>query len=927
MAVQPNRAAADADARTVVTQIVEGSSTAQRLARACGQGQIAASEEALRQKRESQPKSRQRLRISLKLCALQSFHRLIGAHRRPLSTTQERSTSPMDAPPPLAAQAASGGVCDLALTFSRQSDKRRPHEGSVVGGQALTFSHGSSSPRQLQKRQDLPRHKSFSCPGEVSADFSPQKPLAARPLCSWEAGSLSSPLPPSDEVSSTPAAKTQHASRQLLATGGASADTVTAQGVADAAAAASALASAANVSATGVDLFAVAFKVQHDSRLSARQRQVASQRAVAAALEQQQQRFRGRSRKGRLLWAAGRLFRGDSHFLFGFPIFCFLALCLSHSSVHCHELPLAAESLTACFEVAKPLLTGERSPEQQATSFCVEKHGFRCLRRLWRAISWPCHVMGALRNSVPSLWGLHRQLDSSRTYAAFAAAAEQLDAATGRKAWKRRAESRLYDAAAVRQSLTALKAARLSGNPQRLAGEIGKALQGHAQAALKEGLYSRTYLGTKDLLEELLSELRLALEDLTLHMQQQPKLRPLLQHAIVIAGCSAGAAVAAWLCTRTDDELRKELQEDYIHQTFRGLSPNSWIERFLNIFKRGYMCDTAAWVAASQKLFSDITFLEAYHRTGRCLNIAMTRADRDGEVKARSTPGPYLEVLFAALSVCSYPDATLLGGRQAGGTSRVSPQEEFTPPIAVCCSCAFPFLTLPMPLLERGQDGRLSISPPNAPETPYYHDGSLSGDIPLKSLASSYCGPLYSIVSQVNPHVFPFSGIRAHGEAGKPVSWRGAGGQWRGGFVLSGLEVFLKEHLRFLLRLIALLNVSPTLRGINAGALALQPYTGDVTVCPRRLYWRHIKLMNDQSFADVKWYVQEGRAMAFPKLHLISNRMRIEKAIDALVAVVGAADSDAVIILGLWMQYVPIGCTYKRITRQREHLQSRQHDA
>ncbi|XP_026192239.1 patatin-like phospholipase domain-containing protein CNBE2340, partial [Cyclospora cayetanensis] len=449
----------------------------------------------------------------------------------------------MDAPPPLAAQAASGGVCDLALTFSRQSDKRRPHEGSVVGGQALTFSHGSSSPRQLQKRQDLPRHKSFSCPGEVSADFSPQKPLAARPLCSWEAGSLSSPLPPSDEVSSTPAAKRQHASRQsvadsmscpssllhtappspppadrqalgsltardrrLLATGGASADTVTAQGVADAAAAASALASAANVSATGVDLFAVAFKVQHDSRLSARQRQVASQRAVAAALEQQQQRFRGRSRKGRLLWAAGR---------------------------------------------------------------------------------------------------------------------QQLDAATGRKAWKRRAESRLYDAAAVRQSLTALKAARLSGNPQRLAGEIGKALQGHAQAALKEGLYSRTYLGTKDLLEELLSELRLALEDLTLHMQQQPKLRPLLQHAIVsirrqwkqtalvlsggamlglhhfglieallfnnetqenllpkvIAGCSAGAAVAAWLCTRTDDELRKELQEDYIHQTFRGLSPNSWIER------------------------------------------------------------------------------------------------------------------------------------------------------------------------------------------------------------------------------------------------------------------------------------------------------------------------------------------------------------
>ena len=53
-----------------------------------------------------------------------------------------------------------------------------------------------------------------------------------------------------------------------------------------------------------------------------------------------------------------------------------------------------------------------------------------------------------------------------------------------------------------------------------------------------------------------------------------------------------------------------------------------------------------------------------------------------------------------------------------------------------------------MPLLERGPLGRLLLSPPNCPETPYFHDGSLSGDVPLKALACS-CGSLYSIVSQV----------------------------------------------------------------------------------------------------------------------------------------------------------------------------------
>ncbi|CDI80631.1 patatin-like phospholipase domain-containing protein, putative [Eimeria acervulina] len=203
-----------------------------------------------------------------------------------------------------------------------------------------------------------------------------------------------------------------------------------------------------------------------------------------------------------------------------------------------------------------------------------------------------------------------------------------------------------------------------------------------------------------------------------------------------------------------------------------------------------------------------------------------------------------------------------------------------------------------MPLLKREDEGRLCWfllhQAQQQQQPPYFLDGSLSGDVPLKAIHEEVNAPSFALVSQVNPHIFPFSGIRAHGEAGKPVSWRGAGGKWRGGFILSGLEVFLKEHLRFLLRLIALLNVSPTLRGINARALALQPYTGDITVYPRRLHWRHLRLMNDQTLDDVTWYVQEGRLMTFPKLHLISNRIRIEKAIDAVVAAVNAADTQGV---------------------------------
>lgn len=48
------------------------------------------------------------------------------------------------------------------------------------------------------------------------------------------------------------------------------------------------------------------------------------------------------------------------------------------------------------------------------------------------------------------------------------------------------------------------------------------------------------------------------------------------------------------------------------------------------------------WKAAAKKLFGDLTFLEAYHRTGRILNISMTRADRYKERETREREGTRL---------------------------------------------------------------------------------------------------------------------------------------------------------------------------------------------------------------------------------------------------------------------------------------------
>ncbi|KAF8819842.1 phospholipase, patatin family protein [Cardiosporidium cionae] len=380
----------------------------------------------------------------------------------------------------------------------------------------------------------------------------------------------------------------------------------------------------------------------------------------------------------------------------------------------------------------------------------------------------------------------------------------------------------------------------------------------------------------------------------------------------IICGTSAGAAVAAWLCTRTNEEIREELRTDFLCKVFRGFSPNNWLWRFWNILKRGYiihkkfyMCDVEVWEDSVFELYGDLTFLEAYQRTGRILNISLTRADR-------------------------YEPALVLNYKNAPHVVIYS---------AVLASLSFPFLGLPFHLKEKlpaksddPENSSFTIVDSHEFEAAYFHDGSLRGDVPVGSLKDIW-GTKFTIVSQVkamsrrdmwqilnmvnvgnvalwrdaetgggrdkeigyvNPHVFPFCGLRAHGEAGIPINWRGRNGQWRAGFLLSGLELFFKENMRFLLRLIALLDLSPTCRGINCGSLALQSYIGDVTVHPSGLTFKHLKLANDPSQEDVEWYLRGGRQMTFPKLSFIVNRVRIDRALERLFKLLSSSESPPI---------------------------------
>eukprot|EP00923_Selenidium_pygospionis_P031884 GHVN01056356.1.p1 GENE.GHVN01056356.1~~GHVN01056356.1.p1 ORF type:complete len:749 (-),score=93.00 GHVN01056356.1:2367-4613(-) len=535
--------------------------------------------------------------------------------------------------------------------------------------------------------------------------------------------------------------------------------------------------------------------------------------------------------------ASGRLVRFDMHYMLSLPLFVIIAGCIILQLL--------------CYIVIKLI---SKAVEEALTPVAVRDH--------------------------------RAKMGVATTYGEYLKHASALDETTKRNKWKSKKKSRSYDWRTVEAATQHLEEGMRTRDIELIISILTNCLTPKFGGILKEELYSRTYVGTKHLVEEYLHAVEracLLLEgEVTGGSSRKAQIRGsviewnsqwgmtslvlsggamLAGHHFgvietllglglipkVVSGTSAGAAIAAWVCTRTDDELREQLNIEYIADRFRVFPPYSNLARCYNLIRNGYASDVDSFQEKGLYLCSDITFLEAFKRTGRILNISLSSADSEHS---------HLVVNYKnAPNVLVYS--------------------------VVIASSAFPKLVPPLALKERQRNGDITEAS-SLLGGQYFHDGSLQEDVPCVALKEAW-GVRFNIVSQVNLHVFPFCGLRAHGEAGMPVTWRGGAGRWRAGFVLSALEMFFKENLRFLFRLITVLDVSPTFEGINFGKLAVQSYIGDITFHPRRTSWRHFYYL----FADLptsawKWLIQEGRLMVCPKVSLIESRLRIERSITRL---------------------------------------------
>ncbi|GAA6064627.1 hypothetical protein JCM10212_006072, partial [Sporobolomyces blumeae] len=452
----------------------------------------------------------------------------------------------------------------------------------------------------------------------------------------------------------------------------------------------------------------------------------------------------------------------------------------------------------------------------------------------------------------------------------------ELDDHLGLTAWKRSAPNAYYDAPLVRRVVRALRDLRERQDAEGVCAVLHAVLKSNFAGTESFRLYSECYYGTKDLVQEFVDEVTrslvyvrslppsiLPLSDKLDFFRSSAKnlgssalclsggasfgyyhfgvIRALLDQGLiprVVTGTSAGAIVAAFVCCRTDSEISQLLTPVLADRITACSEPFSvWVRR---AWRTGARFDTLEWAKkAAWFTMGSMTFKEAFERTGRILNVSVIPYDTHSPTKL--------------LNYLTAPDCVIY--------------------TAVIASAAVPGILNPVVLLKKDKHGKLH---------PWefqgrHKDGSLRVDIPLHALNLLY-NVNFSLVSQVNPHVHLFA-FSPRGAPGRPVAHRSGKG-WRGGFLLSAAEQYLKIELMKNFRVIRDLELLPELGGQNWSAVFLQKFEGSVTIWPKSRLKDWFRILTDPDRDELARMIRVGQSVTWPKIKMIENRLKIERQID-----------------------------------------------
>ena len=466
------------------------------------------------------------------------------------------------------------------------------------------------------------------------------------------------------------------------------------------------------------------------------------------------------------------------------------------------------------------------------------------------------------------LKNLQKQMDQAITYEEWSESAQQHDEVSGQKRWRGVDKTSQYDYSQIRLRLDKLRYLRARQDYQGLLFTLNEGIHGNLGGMGRHSLYSRAKFGTKTLIEQYVDEIddslrflaELKSDDITtqqkldffyranicfgrsalmlsgggvLGFYHMGVVKTLLSEGLlprVISGSSAGALVAAVIGTHTDKELEyfydpanvvseAEQEASVLSKMFFGANP------------RIEVGDLEKMVA---RMIPDLTFHEAYEKTGRQISISIAPAELHQQsrlLNAITSPNVYLRA-------------------------------------AVMASCAVPGVFPPVMLMAKNQHGEAQPYLPNLK----WVDGSIADDLPAKRLQRLY-STNHFIVSMVNPIAIPF--LNKNGERSALGAALGTMGIGVGREILNFYRGIVQKRGDSWPRVNMLVS--------SMHGLIDQEYSGDINIVPNFSWYNPAKLLSHLSEEDLVELMEGGENSAYPTVEAIRICTRISRTMEEIL--------------------------------------------
>lgn len=438
--------------------------------------------------------------------------------------------------------------------------------------------------------------------------------------------------------------------------------------------------------------------------------------------------------------------------------------------------------------------------------------------------------------------------------------AQEHDYASGAEDWKRSEKSNSYDHANIRSRLSALRDLRARQDYSGLLFALNEGIHGNQGGMGKAKLYERAKFGTKHLIEEYVDELVSALnlindlpDDVVSKADKSDffhraslcfgrsalmlsgagslghfhggVVKTLLEHDLlpdVISGSSAGSVFAAILGTHTDKELKLMFRK-------RNVMPTTLIAAEGDVVQ----IDSAHMRMMLEATIPDMTFQEAYEKTGRKISVTIAPAEEHQTsrlMNAVTSPNVFIRT-------------------------------------AVQASCAVPGVFPPVMLMAKNVYGETQPYLPNR----RWVDGAVTDDLPAKRLARLYAVNHY-IVSQANPVVLAMSAVESNPLMPEPWKniMRYSTHEW-----LKTSERLSRRYLR------AVPEVGRAMSMFYS--VVAQDYKGDINIAPTFSYFDPRKLLAQLSQEEIDMLTLEGERATWARLEQIRISSKIGKTLDDIL--------------------------------------------